>query len=179
MSATVAIYAADAWCGPSIVEDCRITRWWHPTLGQPFFTRPFDAKLAPYTLMRWLGFFSGPEYGAVFIGKAGQIPDHVSYIFPRFARFPFMGRRDLQIGATFTRPEARGQDLALRAIRDVIARFATPGRRFWYVSDVDNGASIAVIRKAGFSLVGTGRKCPRFGVMALGYYAVENEGQIL
>lgn len=176
MNATVAIYVAHAWRGPVLAEDGRDTRWWHPTWRHPFFTQPFEAKLAPYTLMRWLGSFDGPDYGAVIIGKSGQMPDHVSYIFPRFARFPFMGRNDLQIGATSTRPEARGQGLALRAIRDVIARFAAPGRQFWYVSDVENTASIAVITKAGFSLVGTGRKHPRFGLKALGYYSIDNEG---
>lgn len=177
MSGIVAIYAAESWGGGVLSEnDGRVPRWWQPTLLNPFFCQPFQIKLAPYTLMHWLGFFDGPEYGAVLIGKPAQAPDHVSYIFPRFARFPFMGKYDLQIGATGTRPEARGQGLALRAIREVMTRFAKPERRFWYVSDIENKASIAVIVKAGFSFVGTGQKRPRFGLAALGYYAIENEG---
>ena len=179
MTGAVAVYRADVWAGGAIAaSDGRAPQWWQPTLSHPFFTQPFDLKLAPYTALSWLGLFSGPEYGAVMIGKAGQIPDHVSFVFPRFARFPFMGESDLQIGATHTREEARGQGLALRAIHEVMTRFARPDRRFWYVSEIANVASIRVIEKAGFVRVGVGRKRPRFGLELLGYYEIEGKGQV-
>jgi len=92
-------------------------------------------------------------------------------IFPPFFRFPFMSPHDLQIGLTFTEPAYRGQELALLAIREIVHRLAMPDRRFWYLVEEENQASIRVIEKAGFQCVGRGVKLPRFGLKFLGYYA--------
>lgn len=146
--------------------------FWQPSTVRPFAPGGFDPKLASYTFMQLAGMFHATGYGAVLIARPGQPLDHRSMIMPRFARFPFMELDDLQIGATFTRPEARGQGLALRGVLEIVERFARPGRSFWYLTDATNPASIAVIRKAGFELAGTGRKHPRFGLRFLGFYDI-------
>lgn len=122
--------------------------------------------------MQLAGMFHAPGYGAVMLSQSGEPVDHRSMIMPRFSRFPFMGVDDLQIGATFTRPEARGKGLALRGTLEIVERFAKPGRNFWYLTEASNPASIAVIRKAGFQLAGVGRKHPRFGLRFLGFYEI-------
>lgn len=145
-------------------------RFWQPGLAQPLPPGGFDVKLASYTPMYWLGLFATGDYGAVLVCDRHGAIDHRAMIMPRFARFPFMGRDDLQVGATFTRPEARGQGLALRGLLEVVAHHMRTGRRFWYLTDADNQASVAVMRKAGFALAGVGGKQPRYGLRAIGFY---------
>lgn len=147
-------------------------RFWRPGAACPFPPGGFDPKLASYTFMDLAGIFQTNDYGAVLVGRAGEQIAHRSMVMPRFARFPFMGQNDLQIGATFTRPEARGQGLALRGALEIVERFSQPDRSFWYLTGAANPASIAVIRKAGFELAGTGRKHPRFGLPFLGFYDI-------
>jgi RimJ/RimL family protein N-acetyltransferase len=71
---------------------------------------------------------------------------------------------------TFTRPDARGNGLALRAVLEIVNRYGDPDRQFWYLTEEANAASVAVIRKAGFELAGTGDKRPRYGLRFLGFY---------
>lgn len=144
--------------------------FWQPSLARPFAPGEFDPKLASYTLMNASGLFDSPSYGAVLLSNTDGTIDHRSMIMPRFARFPFMAVNDLQIGATFTRPEARGSGLALRAVLEIVNRYGDSGRHFWYLTDEANAASVAVIRKAGFELAGTGGKRPRYGLRFLGFY---------
>lgn len=153
--------------------------FWQPSVTKPFAPGGFDPKLASYTAMQLAGLFHASGYGAVMISRPGQPIDHRSMIMPRFARFPFMGLDDLQIGATFTRPEARGKGFALRGTLEIVERFAMPGRNFWYLTETSNPASIAVIRKAGFELAGTGLKHPRFGLRFLGFYDIGADEAIL
>lgn len=144
--------------------------FWQPSLAEPFMPGELDPKLASYTVMNTLGLFDSSNYGAVLLSSKDGMIDHRSAIMPRFARFPFMAMNDLQIGATFTRPDARGRGLALRAVLEIVYRFGDPGRTFWYLTDEANIASVAVIRKAGFQFVGTGGKHPRYGLRFLGFY---------
>lgn len=146
--------------------------FWQPSVIRPFPPGAFDLKLASYTFMRLLGLFASPHYGAVLLHRRDGAVAHRSMIIPRFARFPFMAAHDLQIGATYTRPDARGKGLALRAVLEIVNRYAGSGRHFWYLTDEGNAASVAVIRKAGFELLGTGAKLPRYGLRFFGYYDI-------
>jgi RimJ/RimL family protein N-acetyltransferase len=53
-----------------------------------------------------------------------------------------------------------------------------PERRFWYVVEDANVASIRVIEKAGFILTGIGKRVPRLGIGLLGYYVIEHESSV-
>lgn len=147
-------------------------KFWRPRVVRPFPPGVFDLKLASYTFMQLAGLFHAPGYGALMISLPGKPVEHRSMVMPRFARFPFMGPDDLQIGATFTRPDARGKGLALRGALEIVEQFAKPGRSFWYLTEASNPASIAVIRKAGFQLAGLGQKHPRLGLRILGFYDI-------
>jgi RimJ/RimL family protein N-acetyltransferase len=146
--------------------------YWQPRAGMPFAPGTRDPRVWSYSIMHAAGMFATPHYGALILrGPDGAI-DHSSLVMPRFARFPFMGANDLQIGATFTRPAARGRGLALRAIHEIVSRLGEPGRAFWYLTDVTNRASIGVVEKAGFQLVGTGEKKARMGLKFFGFYDI-------
>lgn len=95
---------------------------------------------------------------------------HRLVVTPRWYRFPFMEIDDLQIGAVWTRPEARGQGLARAAIAEAHRLFGEGPRRFWYVVDAGNSASISLIESCGYRLVGTGLRMRPFGVALLGRF---------
>lgn len=151
--------------------------FWRPGIARPFPPGRYDPRIWSYSLMSAFGMFGTPDYGALLLRDRDGSIVHSSLIMPRFARFPFMGRKDLQIGATFTAPACRGRGLALRAVHEILAELHAPDRAFWYLTDHSNTASIRVIEKAGFRLVGTGKKMPRMGLKFFGFYdmsAVEN-----
>lgn len=151
--------------------------FWQPRPGRPFPPGRLDPRVWSYSVMHAAGMFSSPHYGALILRSRDGAIDHSSLVMPRFARFPFMGVNDLQIGATFTRPEARGRGLALRAVHEIVDRFRAPDRAFWYLTDVTNRASIGVIEKAGFRLIGTGEKRPRMGLKFFGFYDMSAPAQ--
>lgn len=145
-------------------------RLWRPgdtAPGPDSFTG--RAHLA-YLAFHRLGVFANRDYSALCLEDETGRPLHVSYIFPRFFRFPFMAADDLQIGATYTDPDARGRGLAQRGLIEAVRRLACPGRAFWYLTETANAASCTVAEKAGFDLAGHGVRVPRLGIDALSAY---------
>jgi RimJ/RimL family protein N-acetyltransferase len=129
-----------------------------------------------YRAFHRFGVFANDDYSAVCVEEDVGRPLHVSCVFPRFFRFPFMSADDLQIGATFTAVGARGRGLAQRALIEAVRRLAKPGRTFWYLTEVTNEASCRVAEHAGFEVVGHGARMPRLGVGALGAYRFLDHG---
>jgi RimJ/RimL family protein N-acetyltransferase len=126
-------------------------------------------------LLHQLHLFKNRDYHQVVIRRDGRVV-HRSGVYPGFPRFPFMIGADLQIGDTWTSPDERGRGLALMAIAETIRRLGRFDRRFWYLCETENTASIRVIEKAGFTPVGIGRKRPRLGLLALGAYVLDEPG---
>ena len=170
--------ASEDWQGAVRLEQAReasaafTVNWWRPAWRQPFPPGRADPRVMAYTPMMAAGMFASRDYAMVMLRAGDGKIAHSSLVMPAFARFPFMAPGDVQIGATQTDPAFRGRGLAVRAIDEVVAAMHRPGRRFWYLTDDSNQPSIAVIRKAGFSLAGHGSKLPRLGARALGYYAI-------
>ncbi len=119
-----------------------------------------------------LRIFGNRDY-AIAVVRDGDRLVHRSYVFPPYPRFPFMARGDLQIGDTWTEPESRGKGLARAAVLAAVEAFSRPGRTLWYVVEDANAASIRVIERAGFRLVGKGRRHSRLGVRLLGQYTID------
>jgi RimJ/RimL family protein N-acetyltransferase len=151
---------------------------WRPSLAHPFPPGRTDPRILCYTAFHVVGAFANPCYSAIVLRDANDRIVHSSLVMPKFARFPFMGPRDLQIGATHTREDQRGRGLAVRAIDEIVKRYSEGGRAYWYLTDSTNAASIAVIRKAGFTFVGTGIKYPRLGLRFLGYYRLQSSDNL-
>ena len=115
--------------------------------------------------------FRNREYGALII-RVGRHVAHRALVLPPYFVFPFMGPGDLQIGYTATDETHRGRGLATFAIREVVRRLGRPGRRFWYLTEESNVASVRAARRAGLSLVAEGIRKDRLRVRALGYFAL-------
>jgi ribosomal protein S18 acetylase RimI-like enzyme len=147
-----------------------IVRHWQA--GQPKGPAGFSMGKAAaiYTGFHRLRIFRNRNYGALCIDTADGELIHVSSIFPSYFRFPFMQQNDLQIGATYTHPKARGRKLAQLALVEAARHLMKPGRTIWYLTEAANTASVKAVEAAGFSYVGEGAKMPRLGIRAIGAY---------
>ncbi len=128
---------------------------WNPTILKIV---PSGIALLPFGvwwIMHHFHLFANQNYGLYLIYDGHNLI-HRSVIMSRYFRFPFMGREDLQIGDTWTMPEYRGKGLACSAIQKIVKLNQKPGCRFWYVVEEENIASINVVEKSGFSLIGEG-----------------------
>jgi RimJ/RimL family protein N-acetyltransferase len=88
-----------------------------------------------------------------------------------------MRPNDLQIGAVWTLPDARRQQLATRAIHRAHRLFGSDGTRFWYVTDAGNLASAALARACGYRLVAIGRRTRPLGISMLGRFLIDSWAQ--
>jgi len=145
-------------------------------LWQPTWWRLSPAGLPslPFTvwsLMSLLGFLPERRYSVAVIRQGSEIV-HRATVTPRYFRFPFMERSDLQIGDTWTAGPHRGRGLAGIAIQEILRRDTDPARAYWYVVEAGNAASIRVIEKAGFKRVGEGLRTRRFGLRILGEFRI-------
>lgn len=136
---------------------------------------PPEQPLMPFAV--WWGFhhariFTNQDYSVLMIRDSAHIV-HRSCIFPGYFRFPFMKEDDLQIGNTWTAPTCRGLGLATIGLREAIRLRWRSGRRFWYLTESDNLASIRVAENAGLQLVGEGRRTLRCGLRLLGAFELD------
>ena len=145
--------------------------WWRPRVAHP--TPPSRGAAFPaFALMHYLHIFHARGYQLLLIW-AGEKLAHRTCVFPPDFRFPFMAPPDLQLGYTFTEPAHRGRGLATFAIAEAVRTLAQPGRRFWYLVETANQASVKAVERAGFKLAGEGRKHARLGLDLLGSYRLE------
>ncbi len=171
-SAPVAVYARDA-AGPvpaaSPPPGVRVVVWrpagaaWRP---------PGAAAAASivWWLFHHLRVFANSGYAAVLVYEGDRLT-HRSSVFPRYARFPFMAPEDLQVGATWTAPEARGRGHASLALAAACA-LVRPGGRMWYLAEATNLASTRVAERTGFRLVGRAVRTAPAGLRAAGRYEI-------
>lgn len=145
---------------------------WSPSLTEPRPSGSKDAVYLAYSAINALALFPNRHYGAIAIRDANGTLCHTSMVVPPSPRFPFMGKDDVQIGATWTNPVARGHGLATRALLEAARLYADGQRSLWYLCAATNLASQKVAKNAGFACIGRGRKVPRLGLRVLGFYAV-------
>jgi RimJ/RimL family protein N-acetyltransferase len=147
---------------------------WHPSRMWPQCGAPLRVRLKflfRYALAH-LGLFKDEDVGAVCAVHEGRLA-HYSAFTPRYWRFPFLRDGDLQIGDTWTDPADRGKGLASAAIGRIVTLERRSGRRFWYVVDRINEASIRVVEKAGFNLIGRGAFVRPLGIKLFGAYRMQ------
>jgi len=149
--------------------DCRV-EFWQPCINplSGYVGRKLDLV---WWLFHHAHVFGNRNFSVCRIWLNSQLV-HQTTVFPPFFRFPFMAPNDLQIGDTWTLPSQRGRGFAGNAIKSVLAAFAGPDRLFWYVASEDNAASIRVIEKCAFRLIGTGVRTTRLGLRLLGDFRI-------
>jgi RimJ/RimL family protein N-acetyltransferase len=148
------------------------SKLWRPTVttivpeGIPYL--PF----ALWWIMHHFHLFPNRCY-SLYLIYSGHRLVHRSLVAPRYFRFPFMGKDDLQIGDAWTAPLHRGKGLATFTLQELLKLYNKPGRKFWYVVDEENVPSIRAVEKAGFIRAGEGERTKRFGMRALGSYVIK------
>jgi len=120
--------------------------------------------------------FRGRGYGELVIYSNNELVHHTGFA-PRYWRFPFLGKDDIQIASAWTSPAHRDKGLAEFATEKIIASARRPGRRFWYCVEDDNITSIRIAEKLGFSIVGVGTWVVPMGLELLSYYAILDSAQ--
>jgi RimJ/RimL family protein N-acetyltransferase len=146
---------------------------WEPSLTQLL---PRGAPRKTYAV--WWAFdrarvFRNRDYAVLLGWKGGKLVHRLG-VFPRYFRFPFMGRDDLQIGDVWTDPVHRGRGLAAYGLRFAIGRRdSSLPRTFWYLSQEANVASIRVAERVGFVRFGIATRTRRLGLRLLGQFQLQ------
>ena len=153
-------------------------RFWTPSVREPLPPPGIPAwPFAGWTAMHYLHVFRNRLFAVYLVTLAGELV-HRSCVLPAWFRLPFMQPDDVQIAATYTTPETRGQGLARAAASAIVARFRAPGRTIWYFAAEHNRASRRVAEQCGFAYAGAGVRVPRYGLELLGQYVInEPTGQ--
>ncbi len=145
---------------------------WKPSVLKIVPTGVARLQFAVWWAMHNFRIFTNKDYGLYLIYDDHNLI-HRSLITPRYFRFPFMTREDLQIGDTWTMPEYRGKCLASFAIQKIVELYKKPGRMFWYVVEEDNIPSIRAVEKAGFVKYGLGTRRKRIGMAFFGFFEIQ------
>lgn len=145
-----------------------LSRWGPRDAGPPrgLFAGPTSFV---WWAMDRLGLFARDGLAIYAIHQGGRVL-HRLLVTPRWYRFPFMAKGDLQLGMLWTDPEMRGRGLARQAIAAVHADYAGTCEAMWYVVDEDNAASIRLIEALGYRLAGRGCRTRPLGIAALGRF---------
>ena len=97
---------------------------------------------------------------------------HYSVVLPKCYKFPFMNKKDIEIGPCWTHPDYRGKGIYPKMLNVICNRFAKNKENAWIFCEENNHASQRGILKAGFSFVGKGEKTKPFGMGLLGKYII-------
>ena len=73
-------------------------------------------------------------------------------VVPAYFRWPFMGKKDVQIIYVMTKTEYRGKGLALKMINFALSKLPPDVNKIWYVTDENNLSSQRVAEKLNFRL---------------------------
>lgn len=164
--------AGDAVPGMASLPKEAAIRTWSPDADGfvPRGSRSFR-NIAWWAMTRF-GLFERRDFTEITIWRDGRLL-HRLIVTPRWFRFPFMAKGDLQLGDLWTHPGARGQGLARAGIEHAHRLFANHGGSFWYVVAEDNRASVRLIESCGYHLVGTGQRTSPWGMDLLGRYRLD------
>jgi RimJ/RimL family protein N-acetyltransferase len=162
--------------GKSLVARIPLPEGYECNLWRPGLARIVPPGLpwipfAAWWLMHGLGIYSNRGYGVLMIHCRGELA-HRSVVTPRYFRFPFMGKSDLQIGDTWTSEQHRGKGLAGAAIQAILDADPRPDRVYWYICEEANIPSRRVVEKLGFRELGKCVRVSRFGLRLLGAFVM-------
>ena len=156
---------------PALPSGIRLV-FWRPRWRQPLHPGLAGLPFLAWSLLHFLGLFRNRDYALVLLFREGRLV-HRTCLLPPFFRFPFLPAGDLQAAGLWTDPAERGRGLALAALGEVLRRLEDPGRTLWYLTRVDNPASIRVAEKARFTRFGRVERVNGLGLRVLGRFRLE------
>lgn len=75
---------------------------------------------------------------------------HTSFLIPYCNKFPFMKKKDFQIGPCYTKRTARGKGLYPKVLNFIVLENSHNNSDFYMIVNDNNPASVKGIKKAGF-----------------------------
>jgi len=142
----------------------------HTEIWKPSITNFYHERLPRKYILWW--FF---HYFGIFRNKVFQIRlfydnkflAHFFCIVPKYYRWPFMKKHDVQITYVITEKKYQGKGLAYQCISYVLSNLEVNGV-IWYVTDSENIPSQRLAEKLGFEFQGIGiRKSYFFGLIKI------------
>lgn len=79
---------------------------------------------------------------------------HYTYITPKVYRFPFMNKKDIQIGPCFTYENYQKRGIYTFVLQFIISHYCQDSRSLWIYCNEKNDASRKTIEKVGFKKCG-------------------------
>ena len=146
---------------------------WIPSLTS-FIPPGTNRKFIYFWFLHYLNIFPTKDYSVIYI-KLNDKLIHRSCVVPKFFRWPFMGRNDIQVTNTWTHPDFRGKGFATIALEFIIKKYSIKNRRIWYICQPGNLSSIRVCVKNGFKLIGQGERKYSLNLMLLGTFRILNK----
>lgn len=126
------------------------TRIWRPSLFSPLPPgKPF--KYIILTLLYALKLIPNKNYLLIELLDKEEVMSSI-LVVPKFEKFKYMGKNDIQFIYVMVKEKFRGQNLAIHTIKESLAHLKKPVDNYWYVTNRNNIASIRVAEKLGFKL---------------------------
>ena len=126
-----------------------------------------DGKFRYWGIAYLLKLFGNHDYRVLYLLSGSKVV-HRSVVMPRYFRWPFMNRDDLQVSSTWTDPSYRGRGYATYSLTLIAQLFSKQGRSIWYVTMENNIPSIKVCLSAGFQLYNYAERKNFLGISVLG-----------
>lgn len=144
-------------------NELRLERW-QPGTGAGMRSRRFPFKYNLFWFYHFLGFFKNKNYSAFLLYEEETIVSALMAI-PTYFRWPFMKSKDVQFIYVITHPDHRRKGLGAQLIHNSLYHLkkSSDVESVWYVTTVDNLASIKLCEKLGFSFAGNGIRKSSFG----------------
>lgn len=130
---------------------------WHP--------KGYGSKYFIYSLFSYLGIFKSNNYSAFFAYKENQLVGSL-LVVPKYFKWPFMSKDDLQLTYVKIYKEYRGKGYAKQMITNALFMLKNRNKDtiVWYVTDDSNLASKSTAEGVGFKLNCYGVKSNFFGL---------------
>ena len=131
--------------------DARLSKW-RPSLRS---MKPGNKrwKYVFYSVFHWARIFRNRDYCLISVEADGEQKASM-LVVPAHFRWPFMGRKDVQLTYVLTSYGARRQGWASYLVNHGVCQLAREDREIWYVTDTNNVASQRLAERSGFELVG-------------------------
>ncbi len=142
---------------------------WYPVI---FSIKPKHLKFYPscvWYLFHFFRVFHSRNYHIIKVIDNG-LCIHRSCVFPKFFRFPFMNKDDIQIGDIWTHPNYRGKGIAKYILNEVVNKFKNKKIGIWYICQIDNHSSIKIAESIGFEMISNAKKIRFLGLNITGKY---------
>lgn len=137
---------------------------WTPKMKLPLRCKRFPIKYNVFWFLHFLNVFSNRFYRAITLKNENRI-DAALMVIPKYFRWPFMNKEDVQIIYVISHPSQLRKGLSRLTIYYTLQQLKSLKvvNTVWYVTTSDNIASQNLCKSIGFEFAGYGIREVKFG----------------